>query len=257
MAVSLLELVIVLGMLGILGAMFHGVQYHTSLMFVFGGLGLLLALVVGAVIVGGVVFWSYQRQEVQVAQAEVEQAKVQKHAAIQSHDQAAEKKTSTPAGNERPAWLDAPLGLANDGSFQRVVSVGPYSTREECDRELANALQAAADAYVDSYLIPGASNAITWTVAQRDALVRGRYYEPRQLTVGPMVTLHAWVVFDASTQARLTRQWHDQQVQERVRYAGMVFGAVLTFLAVVYLYLRLDQSSWRVVQGAASGSTTS
>src|SRR5205814_196301 len=61
-----------------------------------------------------------------------------------------------PAANPRPSWIDAPPKLTG-GVYRTKVTVGPFATREECDRALPAVLLKATNNYIDSFLGEGAS----------------------------------------------------------------------------------------------------
>ena len=61
----------------------------------------------------------------------------------------ATKHRSTAAAAEtRPAWIDAAPQVV-DGAYQTSITVGPYTTRGECDAKLPEALQESLDHYVE------------------------------------------------------------------------------------------------------------
>ena len=64
----------------------------------------------------------------------------------------------TAIAKTRPAWVDAPPRLVGD-VYQMSIMVGPYTTRQECDAHLGEALQEALDRYVEICLGAAAGGA--------------------------------------------------------------------------------------------------
>ena len=50
--------------------------------------------------------------------------------------------------------MDAPMGRV-DGLYRTTVKVGPWISRQECERALADALRGAVATYADMYLGEG------------------------------------------------------------------------------------------------------
>ena len=151
------------------------------------------------------------------------------------------------AAKTRPAWVDA-LPQVVDGAYQTSITVGPYTTRGECDAKLSDALQESLDQYVDAYLgegIPGRIRLPSDYLCRQ--LVKDRWEETRQYSVGPMTRLHALLRFDRQVKERILEAYRQTRVEGRLWLTGGTVLAMLGLLATLYGYLR-----WSIKTPASS-----
>lgn len=145
-----------------------------------------------------------------------------------------------PVSQERPGWLDQPGGREGDVYYETVM-VEKYVTAAEAEDALAEELQARTRAYVDRYLGAGASKLFTVPPAYiHDRLVRDRYKETVESSVGPMVNAYAQLAFDHRARAQLQRMQRDAQIEHRLLDVAGGAAAVMLVLGAVFGYLKLD-----------------
>ncbi len=149
-----------------------------------------------------------------------------------------------------PPWVgraDCKVG----NTYQMSVSVGPYTTRAECDQKLPDRLQAAVDEYAAAYIGPEARGHVRLPLDYiRGEIVKEEWEQQRPHLMTPkgeipetrkvMTTLHALLEFDQVVNARLEEEWDKVVVAQRIGGVGTLAGAVLLLLAGVYGYLRID-----------------
>ena len=122
-----------------------------------------------------------------------------------------------------------------------AVSVGPYTTRVECDRELPAALSRAVDKYKQTCLGPGAQGRVRLPLSYvQEHVVKDTYEEWHDYSVGRMVKLHALMEFTPETKARIVEAWKQAVIQERIWVLGAAALGVLLVLATAYSYLKID-----------------
>jgi len=86
---------------------------------------------------------------------------------------------------ERPAWVGAPAQRTGDG-YRTSVTVGPYMTRQECERALPAALQTAVAEYVDVFIGPRAARRVRLSPQYvTDHVVRESWEETVTVTLDP------------------------------------------------------------------------
>lgn len=148
--------------------------------------------------------------------------------------------------SRRPAWVEAKPDLRN-GAYEMSVSVGPYTSRLECDAHLPAAVDAAVDEIVATYLGSEWSGRVHLpTATVRQNVVRETYEEKIQSYFGPtlqsqpMVQLHAHLVFDRKTMDQLRDARNQCIVAERLRYAGIGLAGLLLGLTVIFAGLKTD-----------------
>jgi hypothetical protein len=145
-----------------------------------------------------------------------------------------------PVSEARPVWLDQPGGRDGDIYYETVM-VERYATAAEAEDALAEELQARTRAYVDRYLGAGASKLFTVPPAYiHDRLVRDRYKETVESSVGPMVNAYAQLAFDHRARAQLQRMQRDAQIEHRLLEVAGGAAAVMLVLGAVFGYLKLD-----------------
>ncbi len=187
-------------------------------------------------------------------------------AAEASHVEAAEADALTPtsptASTPRPAWIDA--APHREGSdYQVPIVVGPYTTREECDKKLPEELLRAVDAYAVHLLGPRASGRVQLPLDYlQGSLIRDTWEERRVFPLSPslhrpMVQLHALLGFDAKAVEKIRKAWKQIVVEQRVYRLAAVGIVLLLSLTIAWAYLRLDLSTagryrWRLRLAAAA-----
>ena len=139
-----------------------------------------------------------------------------------------------------PAWIGAKEGFV-DGEFQKVIVGEPYSSDEECDREIRAKLEEAVAEHarirnpeLGSHLQITAGTLLR---EQKD-LVREQYRETINTSVGPMRQVHLRLVFD-----RKFNHWLDQKLAQivvgrRVKVLALAGAAMLSALAIAFLWAR-------------------
>jgi phosphate/sulfate permease len=138
----------------------------------------------------------------------------------------------------RPAWVDAPPQLVDD-VYQMAVVVGPYTTRQECDANLPEAIQEAVDQYVEVCLGPEEIDAVRLPAEYlRQQLVKDQWEEVRQHSVGPMTQLHVLLQFDRKVKDRVLKEHRQAVVAHRLWLTGAGLAAALGLLAAAFGYLK-------------------
>ena len=148
--------------------------------------------------------------------------------------------TSLAAGGTaaRPAWVDALPQLVDD-VYQMAVVVGPYTTRQECDANLPEAIQEAFDQYVEVCLGPEEIDAVRLPAEYlRQQLVKDQWEEVRQHSIGPMTQLHVLLQFDRKVKDRVVEEHRQAVVAHRLRLAGVGLVTALGLLAAAFGYLK-------------------
>ncbi len=141
----------------------------------------------------------------------------------------------------RPAWINAPPQVV-DGDYQTSITVGPYTTRGECDAKLPEALQESLDHYVETCLDEDVTGHIRLPSDYlRQQLVKAEWEETRQYSVGPMTQLHVLLRFDRKVKDRILEAHRQAVVEGRLWLTGSVVLAGLGLLAVLYGYLKMGQ----------------
>ncbi len=154
---------------------------------------------------------------------------------------AAESTRATGEGgseNTRPAWVDAGPQLVDD-VYQMRVPVGPYTTLQECEANLPEAIRQAVKEYADRDFPE-----VTGTSWLPDAdfcreLIKDRWEEVKQFSVGPMTQLYVLLQFDRKAREQIADACQQGVVQRRVWFAGEGMAAVMGVLALLYGSLKL------------------
>ncbi len=162
------------------------------------------------------------------------------------------------SARKKPAWADAPPGLA-DGVYQMVVTVGPYKTWEECERALDEKLREGVDQYVETYaerdpdLDPRAvAHVHLPTDYVRKSVVKDFYCEDilsRTPAIGSMIQMKVLLGFDRQANAAIQEAARNVVVAERIRWSGIGLAGVLLSLLVAYAYLKTDLATQGVYRG--------
>ena len=123
------------------------------------------------------------------------------------------------------------------------ISVGPYSTRMECDEALPDKLREAVDDYVATSIGREARGAVRLPLAYiRDHLVKDRWEEWKEYEppLGRMAKLHVLVAFDREANARLKEEWNRVVVDRRLWGVGTAGAALFLLLSIAWTYLKID-----------------
>jgi hypothetical protein len=157
---------------------------------------------------------------------------------------------SSAASEDRPPWVDRTPGRTDQGNYEMVAVVGPFTTREECDQALPAALEKAATAYAEKYLGAAAAARLDLSPALlRRHLIADRFEERIEASVGPMVQLHVLLQFDDVFNNVLKERWHRVRVQQRIAGVGLLMGLTLSLIFVAFAYLRIDLASGGAYRG--------
>lgn len=156
---------------------------------------------------------------------------------------AEEEEPSGPAvaSGGRPSWVGASPRRTEAG-YQISVATDPFASPLECERQLPQVLRRAVDQYVALYLGDPSRAAHVELPLDfiRTEIVKAQWEEPYESSVGPMVRLHALLVFDRKTNARIDEAVQQRLAYERVGRLGAILAGVLAALGIVWAYLRLD-----------------
>lgn len=146
----------------------------------------------------------------------------------------------------RPDWVDAPPALAG-GVYSLPVRSGRFASLPDCQRELDREIKTAADHYIDEYLGPQAAALVNIPHSYLNQRVKKAEYvelvEPenlKDLNLGHMYEIYALLEFDEQARTDFDRQWRNAEVVHRLWYTGGAAALVLTLLATLYGYLKLD-----------------
>ncbi len=147
------------------------------------------------------------------------------------------------SASERPAWVDAQPSRTGD-AYQVVVVAGPYTTRLECDQAMPEQLYRAVDEYAELYLGDerGRRVGLSDEFLRKHVIVE-QWEEQFQSSVGPMVRLHARLIFDTRTNSELKERLRRAIVSERLAVAGCGLAAILLLLSGCFGALRLDNAT--------------
>jgi len=162
---------------------------------------------------------------------------------------------------ERPAWVGAPAQRTGDG-YRTSVTVGPYMTRQECERALPAALQTAVAEYVDVFIGPRAARRVRLSPQYvTDHVVRESWEETVTVTLDPnrvvldsddvreMVQLHVLLEFDPEVESEVEQRWRAVILNGRLWYAGVGGAAALMLLSVLFGTLKMDQATHGACRG--------
>ena len=150
---------------------------------------------------------------------------------------------------DRPAWIDAPPQVVDD-AYQMSISVGPYTTRAECDAKLPEALQEALDQYVEVCLGDQTVDRVRLPVEYlRKEIVKEQWEETRQHSVGPMVWLHVLLKFDRKLKDQVLEAYGRATVNRRLQLVGAWAALGLGLLTVAFGYLKIDMATGGAYRG--------
>jgi hypothetical protein len=158
--------------------------------------------------------------------------------------------------DDRPEWVDwEPGELHKVGSAcQMAISVGPYSSRLECDQKLPDELHAAMRKYTAARVGPAASARVRLPLEYlRSHVIRTEWEEQTQVLITPrgqipekyvrMTQLHVLLQFDHQVNTLIEQEWDNVVARERIAVAGVSTAVVLLLLGLVYAWLKIDLST--------------
>jgi hypothetical protein len=149
----------------------------------------------------------------------------------------------------RPAWVSAPPQLVGD-AYQMSMVVGPYTTRQECDAKLPEAVQEALSRYAETAVGPEAVGMVRLPDDYlRHDVVVNQWEETRQYSVGPMVLLHLQLQFDVHVKSRVREAYRQAVVAERLYAAGTWSAIAIAILTVLFGYLKIDLATGGAYRG--------
>jgi hypothetical protein len=145
------------------------------------------------------------------------------------------------AESKLPDWVGRPPQADSDG-YRTSLTIGPYTTRAECDAKLPDELQKALNQYV--YVEKGLGEPVPAGIVLpesefRQAIVKAEQEEVRRYSVGPMVSLHVLLEFDGAVKERILEQCRQAVVGGRIWMLGAGLASLLAALGVLYGYLTL------------------
>ena len=162
---------------------------------------------------------------------------------------AAVPQVDTISSKKQPAWVDAPPQVVDD-VYQMSISVGPYTTRAECNAKLPEALQEALDQYVEVCLGDQTVDRVRLPVEYlRQKIVKEQWEETRQHSVGPMVWLHVLLKFDRKLKDQVLEAYGRATVNRRLQLVGVWAAVGLGLLTVAFGYLKIDMATGGAYRG--------
>ncbi len=161
----------------------------------------------------------------------------------------------TIAVSTRPEWVDAsPHVLSTSGSggvndvYQMSISVGPYTSRAECEEKLPDELRRAVARYGELCLGQTVAPVRLPPDALRQ-LIKAQWEETRQYSVGPMTHLHVLLQFDRQIKDRVLDEYRRAVVDGRLKKIGGFLVAGLTLVTVAFGYLKIDLATGGAYRG--------
>ena len=148
--------------------------------------------------------------------------------------------------DERPGWVDDPPRKIGN-AYCRVLTVGPYTTRLECDKKMPRALRQAVKEYIDLYLEDNPK--YHWPVELSDGyirtiIVKDTWEETKETSVGQMIQVHVLLGFNSETNRRIEKQvndfWYKRRVADRITGAIVAVGTLLVVMLIVFLVLKFN-----------------
>jgi hypothetical protein len=170
--------------------------------------------------------------------AEPAEAEIPRKAGEDRNAHPAAEAESTP-----PGWVNCPPQAAGD-VYQMSLTIGPYTTRAECDAKLPEELQKALNQYVEMCLGEPLPAGVGLPESEfRQAIVKNQREVVRQYSVGPMVNLQVLLEFDRSVKERVLEECRRATVGRRIWILGAGLASLLAVLGVFYGYLRIGVRS--------------
>ena len=105
-------------------------------------------------------------------------------------------------------------------AYRETVLIGPYTTQAECDGRAPETLQKALAEYAELYLGGPAPPASSFSAKDLDDVVKDRFEETIQSSVGPMIQLHLLLEFDRGVQKRIQEAAERALIDRRLWRTG-------------------------------------
>jgi hypothetical protein len=139
----------------------------------------------------------------------------------------------------KPTWINAEPRLVGD-RYEISVASDPKLTASEAQADLLAKNQFATRKYIDDLLNEAADQVQLNSDFIAKRIQRETYLEPVKLTVGDMIIAHSLLVFDNGVRDEFRQQAKALEVGNSMAQAGVIAGAVLFVVGVVFGYLKLD-----------------
>lgn len=148
----------------------------------------------------------------------------------------------------RPEWVSADSSFHREpGARWASVVAGPCKTRSECEKELADAVKAAADEYINFHLnSPFAAKLLNYDgdKLRRRLVARDDVYgETIQVSFGPMEQVHAHVHFSDEFNREIRSRWKDLKAKWRLGQVGLISVVVLSLLSTAFGFFKANTAT--------------
>jgi hypothetical protein len=152
----------------------------------------------------------------------------------------------------RPEWVSAESAFNREpGAEWAAVVAGPCQTRLECEKELSNAVKAAADEYLNFHLdSPFAAKLLSnyqdySATSLKNRLVRSddTYAETIHVSFGPMEQVHARVHFDSKFLEDAKSKWNELRAKWRLAQVGLVAAVLLGLLSTASGFFKANTAT--------------
>jgi hypothetical protein len=149
-------------------------------------------------------------------------------------------------------WTDRPAEILPDGTFRIQVSAGPRADAMSCQAELYREIDATVEEYVRQSLYSGGYAGgrgirVPRTTIEQRILAGPPTIETRTYSVGPMIHMHATLLFTPEVQRLLHQMESDRNFEFHAALTGMLATIGLTLLAGAYAFLKFagtDYGRW-------------
>lgn len=148
----------------------------------------------------------------------------------------------------RPEWVSADSSFHREpGARWASVVAGPCKTRAECEKELSDAVKAAADEYINFHLnSPFAAKLLNYDgdKLRRRLVARDDVYgETIQVSFGPMEQVHAHVHFSDDFNREIQSRWKDLKAKWRLGQVGLISVVVLSLLSTAFGFFKANTAT--------------
>ncbi len=156
-----------------------------------------------------------------------------------------------PPAKPKPDWVTSPPTRVGN-TFRPVIRSDPFTTVDECHKQLDDLLLHATAEYldqlVDSNYYGRRPDRHLRPLGVTLAYIRSHYCEEDfsetlQFEVGEMKQVCILMKFDEDAQADLRRRWKDSQLEDRLAGVGAVSGGVMLLLGMVFGLFKLDTAT--------------
>lgn len=140
----------------------------------------------------------------------------------------------------RPDWVESPAQWVGQ-TYQMPITIGPYATRPECDAKTPDELTRAVEDYVAMILNPETELKPNLPADfLEEKIVKQRFEETIQSSVGPMIQRHLLLEFDRSVRDRLEKLLSTAVVHKRLVQLGIGFASLFATLMIAWACLRIS-----------------